>query len=287
MDFTKDIYINKDIIREDSEIVILYKGFLFSNNLTSELYISYGYGDLWDNKTEAKMKPSTFGYLATIKVGSGNSLQFCFRDNQGTWDNNNGANYILPIEESETVLSFTPISGTVKEISLEISSPEPIEENETNQNIFTPEIISSTPVELYKTIDLENTLKQTIPDNTVFTQIKLNENEEDNIVSNSVVQSIVPDESIYEEFAKITEKAKANSVKAFDENQVTAGSIYVNSIVKEIPEIEEETSLIEQKDNSLSGSFSFIGSLFKNIKTAFSKLTALVKATFNIGNGDN
>lgn len=287
MDFTKDIYINKDIILEDSEIVILYKGFLFSNNLTSELYISYGYGDLWDNKTEIKMKPSTFGYLATVKIGSGKNLQFCFRNNQGTWDNNNGGNYILPIEENESVLSFTPISETTKEITLELSSKNPIEENETIQNIFTPEIISSTPVELYQTVDLENIAKQTIPNNTVFTQVKLHENEQKHTFAKSVIQSVVPDESIYEEFAKITEKAKTNSVNAFDENKVTAGSIYVNSIVKEIPEAEEETSLIEQKEHSLSERISFIGSLFKNVKTAFSKLTTLIKATFNIGNEDN
>ena len=39
MDFTKDIYINKDKIREDEDFVILYKGFLFSNNLTNDVYV--------------------------------------------------------------------------------------------------------------------------------------------------------------------------------------------------------------------------------------------------------
>lgn len=100
MDFTKDIYINKDKIYEDQEIVVLYKGFLFSNNLTNDVYISLGYGNMWDNKEEIKMKPSTFGYLATVKVGSGETLQFCFRDGNGIWDNNNYANYILPILEN-------------------------------------------------------------------------------------------------------------------------------------------------------------------------------------------
>ena len=38
MDFTKDIYINKDKIYENSEIVILYKGFLFSNTLTDAVF---------------------------------------------------------------------------------------------------------------------------------------------------------------------------------------------------------------------------------------------------------
>ena len=40
MDFTKDIYINKDTIYEDSEMVLLYKGFLFSNNLANEVYMA-------------------------------------------------------------------------------------------------------------------------------------------------------------------------------------------------------------------------------------------------------
>ena len=56
MDFTKDIYINKDTVYEDSEIVLLYKGFLFSDNLTKDVYISYGYGSNWEKQTEIKMK---------------------------------------------------------------------------------------------------------------------------------------------------------------------------------------------------------------------------------------
>ena len=119
MDFTKDIYINKDKIREDEDFVILYKGFLFSNNLTNDVYVSYGYGNMWENKDEKKMKPSTFGYLATIDVGSGDNLQFVFRDDNGNWDNNNSQNYILPIEESQEILSFKTIADTSKEISFE------------------------------------------------------------------------------------------------------------------------------------------------------------------------
>ena len=56
MDFTKDIYINKDEIYEDEDFVVLYKGYLFLNNLTKDLYLAYGYGKNWDNKSEIKMK---------------------------------------------------------------------------------------------------------------------------------------------------------------------------------------------------------------------------------------
>lgn len=287
MDFTKDIYINKDIIYENSEIVVLYKGFLFSNNLTNELYISYGYDKLWNNKNEIKMKPSTFGYLATIKIDSGKNIQFCFRNNQGTWDNNNGENYILPIEANENILSFEPISETIKEINLDINSTS-TEKLSESSNIFTPEVISSNPIELYETVNLENISKQSMPNNTIFTQINIDENTQKSAISKSVIQSKEKNETIYEEFAKITEKAKENSVKAFDENKVTAGSIYVNSIVKEIPSIEnEENSLIPQDSKSLAKKFTFINTFFKNIKTAFSKLTTLIKVAFNLEDEDN
>ena len=115
MDFTKDIYINKEKIFEDQEFVLLYKGELFSQDLTKNVYISFGYGSNWENQQEIQMKPSTFGYLATIKVGSGSELQFCFRDNEGHWDNNNSQSYILPINESEEVLSFKPVLETAKQ----------------------------------------------------------------------------------------------------------------------------------------------------------------------------
>ena len=131
MDFTKDIYINKEKIVENSEIVILYKGFLFSNNPSDEVYISYGYGNLWDKKSEIKMKPSTFGCLATVKIEGNDNFQFCFKNSFEQWDNNNGANYILPIQESSDVLEFEPLADTRKEVEIEIPDvSEPLVEKE-------------------------------------------------------------------------------------------------------------------------------------------------------------
>jgi len=209
MDFTKDIYINKEIISENSEIVLLYKGFLFSNNLTNEVYISYGYGNLWNNKQEIKMKPSTFGYLATINIENGENLQFCFKNDRGTWDNNNGQNYILPIQESEEVLSFKTLPNTEKEIDLEldtITSTTNTENNET-ENILEASVISSNNVDFYQTINLENITKQVIPNSTTFTKITTNENTE-NIVSNSVIKSDEVKETTSVTFSELTEKAK-------------------------------------------------------------------------------
>lgn len=285
MDFTKDIYINKDKIYENSEIVILYKGFLFSNTLTDDVYITYGYGNMWENKNEIKMKPSTFGYLATLEIGYGKELQFCFKNSAGTWDNNNNQNYILPIEETASVLSFEPILNTSNEITFEILTEETTSTPEYNTNeLFETSVISSHPVELYQTVDLENITKQAIPDNTIITQINLNTNNE-NVVSNTVVKT--PEvQNHTETFAEITSKAKENSVTAFDENKVTAGSVYVNSITQPVPKIVEnieEKSLIKKPTNYLTNTFSFVGTLFKNVKLAFTKIVNLVKTSFNFG----
>lgn len=293
MDFTKDIYINKDTIYEDSEIVLLYKGMLFSDTLTKDVYISYGYGDKWDQQAEIKMKPSTFGYLATIKINSNTNLQFCFRDDNGNWDNNHSANYILPIEENENeeVLSFKTLADTTKEVNFDMFYQE--EENQETEDVLETSVVSSDSVEFYKTVDLENISKQAIPDDTIVTQISLNA-ENTTVFKNAIIKSEEPKETPIEAFSKITEKAKAGSVKAFDDDKVTTGSLYVNSLVKditddlEIKENNEEKSLIEATNvTPMEKVTSFFDVLFKSAKTAFSKLVKLVKTSLNFDEEKN
>lgn len=288
MDFTKDIYINKDKIREDEDFVILYKGFLFSNNLTNDVYVSYGYGDTWKNKDEKKMKPSTFGYLATIDVGSGDNLQFVFRDNQGNWDNNNSQNYILPIEESQEVLSFKTIADTSKEVSFETAEqtePSIIENN--NEEIFEPAVINSNSFDLYKTVDLENLNKQAIPNDTIITQISLDHKTE-NVVSESIIKSEVPETKAVS-FEELTGASVNDAVNTVEENAVSAGSVRVNSIVSDIPDIVDnidEKSLTVKKESTLEKTISLFESIVKNVKVAFSKLVKLVKTSLNLNEED-
>lgn len=288
MDFTKDIYINKDKIREDEDFVILYKGFLFSNNLTNDVYVSYGYGDTWKNKDEKKMKPSTFGYLATIDVGSGDNLQFVFRDNQGNWDNNNSQNYILPIEESQEVLSFKTIADTSKEVSFETAEqtePSTIENN--NEEIFEPAVVNSNSFDLYKTVDLENLNKQAIPNDTIITQISLDHKTE-NVVSESIIKSEVPETKAVS-FEELTGASVNDAVNTVEENAVSAGSVRVNSIVSDIPDIVDnidEKSLTVKKESTLEKTISLFESIVKNVKVAFSKLIKLVKTSLNLNEED-
>lgn len=287
MDFTKDIYINKDKIREDEDFVILYKGFLFSNNLTNDVYVSYGYGDTWKNKDEKKMKPSTFGYLATIDVGSGDNLQFVFRDNQGNWDNNNSQNYILPIEESQEVLSFKTIADTSKEVSFETAEQTEPSTIENNEEIFEPAVVNSNSFDLYKTVDLENLNKQAIPNDTIITQISLDHKAE-NVVSESIIKSEVPETKAVS-FEELTGASVNDAVNTVEENAVSAGSVCVNSIVSDIPDIVDnidEKSLTVKKESTLEKTLSLFESIVKNVKVAFSKLVKLVKTSLNLNEED-
>lgn len=290
MDFTKDIYINKDKIREDEDFVILYKGFLFSNNLTNDVYVSYGYGDTWKNKDEKKMKPSTFGYLATIDVGSGDNLQFVFRDNQGNWDNNNSQNYILPIEESQEVLSFKTIADTSKEVSFETAEQtEPTATIEEKEEIFEPAVVNSNSFDLYKTVDLENLNKQAIPNDTIITQISLNEKNE-NVVSKSVIKSETPEVKKAVSFEEITGASVNDAVNTVEENNTaTSSKLNVNTTVNSVPDVVEnieEKSMTVKKESTLERTLSLFESVVKNVKVAFSKLVKLVKTSLNLNEED-
>lgn len=289
MDFTKDIYINKDKIREDEDFVILYKGFLFSNNLINDVYVSYGYGDTWKNKDEKKMKPSTFGYLATIDVGSGDNLQFVFRDDKGNWDNNNSQNYILPIEESQEILSFKTIADTSKEVNFEAAEQtEPTATIEEKEEIFEPAVVNSNSFDLYKTVDLENLNKQAIPNDTIITQISLNEKNE-NVVSKSVIKSETPEVKKAVSFEEITGASVNDAVNTVEKNAVSAGSVRVNSIVSDIPDIVDnidEKSLTVKKESTFEKTISLFESIVKNVKVAFSKLVKLVKTSLNLNEED-
>lgn len=286
MDFTKDIYINKDKVCENSEFVMLYKGGLFSNDLTKDVYVSYGYGANWDNKQEIQMKPSTFGYLATVKVDSGNEIQFCFRDNEGRWDNNNAQNYILPVceKEEENVLTFEPVLESSTEVTLDVVS-ESEDTVDDYAELFEPEIIEINEIDLYKTVDLEETAKQTIPNNTLFTQVNLEEDEPEKAFSDAVIQAPTVVQNVSIDYAKLEEEAKA---KALQPETPQVANPDVKDVPKKVENIEDSKALVSSHQNDLDYvPTSFFGSIVNGVKTAFSKVIKLVKSAFDFGENED
>ena len=96
MELVKNIFFNTDKLVENSNVKISYTGDLFQNN-SEEVFIHYGFGLNWDDLNEIKMEKTELGYQALIYLNGQDSLNFCFKNGKGEWDNNEGKNYVFEI----------------------------------------------------------------------------------------------------------------------------------------------------------------------------------------------
>ena len=103
MELVKNIFFNTDKLVENSKVKISYAGKLFQDNC-EDVYIHYGFGLNWDNIGEIKMEKTELGFQAEVELPSSETFNFCFRNAENEWDNNNGQNYIFPIEKVELAL---------------------------------------------------------------------------------------------------------------------------------------------------------------------------------------
>ena len=112
MELTKNIFFNTDKLLKNRTVKISYTGLFFENG-AEEVYIHYGFGTYWDNLSEIKMEKTELGFQAEIHLGEGETFNFCFRNNANKWDNNDGNNYIFPLEKIQNellVLEDEPVS---------------------------------------------------------------------------------------------------------------------------------------------------------------------------------
>lgn len=103
MELVKNIFFNTDKLVENSKVKISYAGKLFQDNC-EDVYIHYGFGLNWDNIGEIKMQKTELGFQAEVELPSSETFNFCFRNAENEWDNNDGQNYIFPIEKVELAL---------------------------------------------------------------------------------------------------------------------------------------------------------------------------------------
>lgn len=104
MELTKNIFFNTDKLVQNTTVKISYTGSLFSNN-AEKVFIHYGFGLLWDNVADVEMEKTELGFQAEIELPESDSFNFCFKDNNNNWDNNDGNNYIFPIEANTVSLA--------------------------------------------------------------------------------------------------------------------------------------------------------------------------------------
>ncbi len=119
MELTKNIFFNTDKLIENTNVKLSYTGKFFQDN-SEEVFIHYGFGQNWDNLNDIKMEKTDLGFQAEFELGEGETFNFCFRNNKDEWDNNEGNNYIFPLEKKQTeliVLEDEPVSlGTARKL---------------------------------------------------------------------------------------------------------------------------------------------------------------------------
>ncbi len=103
MELTKNIFFNTDKLVENTTVKISYVGTLFQNN-SEVVTIHYGFGPNWDNVSDVKMEKTELGFQAEINLLEGDTFNFCFNNENGIWDNNDGQNYTFTLEKVQTEL---------------------------------------------------------------------------------------------------------------------------------------------------------------------------------------
>ena len=97
MEFTNEISFDNKLIK-NKNAKINYNGSLVRNGANS-LFIVYGYGADWNETDSKEMHKSNIGFEVELKMKSYDTFNFCFRDENYNWDNNNYFNYISPLED--------------------------------------------------------------------------------------------------------------------------------------------------------------------------------------------
>lgn len=106
MELTKNIFFNTDKLIQNTKVKISYTGKLFADN-AENVTIHYGFGLLWDNLNDVEMEKTELGFQAEIDLTDADSFNFCFKDSNNNWDNNDGKNYVFPIEQNSVALVAT------------------------------------------------------------------------------------------------------------------------------------------------------------------------------------
>ena len=112
MELTKNIFFNTDKLVENSKVKISYIGKL-NQDSSEKVFIHYGFGMNGDNVNDIEMDKTELGFQAEINLLEGDSFNFCFRNENNIWDNNDGKNYIFNLEKVQTellVLDDEPVS---------------------------------------------------------------------------------------------------------------------------------------------------------------------------------
>ena len=103
MELVKNIFFNTDKLIQNTNVKISYTGALFQDG-SEQVYLHYGFDNEWKDLNELEMEKTDLGYQAEIELPEYETFNFCLRNSNDVWDNNEGQNYIFNLEKNETAL---------------------------------------------------------------------------------------------------------------------------------------------------------------------------------------
>ncbi len=112
MELTKNIFFNTDKLMQNSKVKISYTGVFFEND-SEEVYIHYGFGPFWDNLSETKMEKTELGFQTEIDLIESDTFNFCFKNGNNEWDNNDYQNYVFDLEKPNLDLIVKDIDSSL------------------------------------------------------------------------------------------------------------------------------------------------------------------------------
>ena len=90
------IFLSKQKIAVDDEIMIGYKGLLLTSG-AQQVYMRVGYGEMWEDCEEVPMIFSDGMFKIKMRLKREGQMGIVFRDPANNWDNNSGQNYNFKI----------------------------------------------------------------------------------------------------------------------------------------------------------------------------------------------
>ncbi len=136
MELVKDIYFNTDKLIENTKVKVSYTGKFYQSE-NEKVFIHYGYGENWNNLNEIEMNKTDLGYQTELNLAGGNTLNFCFKNQNNEWDNNCGKNYVFNIEKNTVnELGETTVGTKGNNLVFWGKTFGKNEENSTDPNLF-------------------------------------------------------------------------------------------------------------------------------------------------------
>ena len=235
-----NIKFNDNLIRNKA-CTITYSGTLFQNN-SEFVNIVYGFGNEWHHTKEQEMEKTENGFVVQVNMLDYDLFNFCFRNSNYEWDNNNNQNYTSPIgeevvEEVNFIINddsvITNIMNNLCEIDVSaVSDKKVIQAADTLENVETASVAAEgTP------FDIE--IEANIPVNI-----------EESLVNSTEAENLDQDiENLFTDIYQNAASAEKDIEKPMDFNMDNLVDEILSPVVSD-ENVTEDPTLFEEVDDS-------------------------------------